>query len=61
MIWAAINANHRAIWYVVPKIEGQKGMDAAQYIDMMKKFRADLEERNIDTSRFIYQQGRLLP
>ena len=57
MVWAAINAQHKAIWYIVPKIEGQKGMDSAQYIEVMQKFRAALEARNIDSSRIIYQQG----
>ena len=60
MIWAGINYHHRAIWYVVPKEDGKKGMDAEQYIELMKKFRADLEEREIDTSKIIYQQGEKL-
>ena len=57
MVWAAINAKHKAIWYIVPKIEGKKGMDSEQYIEVMQKFRAALEARNIDSSRIIYQQG----
>ena len=57
MIWAAVNAHHKAIWFIVPKIEGKKGMDADQYIEIMKKFRAELEARDIDSSKIIYQQG----
>ena len=57
MIWAAINANQKAIWFVVPKVEGKKGMDAEEYIKIMRKFQEKLEERDIDPSGIVYQQG----
>ena len=57
MIWAGVNSKHKAIWYVVPKVDGKKGMDADEYIKLMRRFRAELEERNIDSSRIVYQQG----
>ena len=59
MVWAAVNAHHKAIWYIVPKIEGKKGIDSQQYIEVMEKFRSALAARNIDSSRIIYQQGIL--
>ena len=59
MIWAAINANHRAIWFVVPKVEGKKGMDSEEYIKIMRQFRSELAERNIDSTKITYQQGLL--
>ena len=57
MIWAAINSEHRAIWYVVPKEDGKKGLDAEGYIKLMQKFRADLDRRDIDSTKIFYQQG----
>ena len=57
MIWAAIHPHEKAIWFVVPKVEGKKGMDAEEYIKIMQKFRAKLAERNIDSTKMVYQQG----
>ena len=57
MIWAGINAHHKAIWFVVPKVEGKRGMDADEYIKIMRKFREALAERDIDSTKIIYQQG----
>ena len=58
MIWAAINSEHRAIWFVVPKVDGKKGMDAEEYIKIMRQFRSELAERNIDSTKITYQQGK---
>ena len=57
MIWAAINAHEKAIWFVVPKVDGKKGMDAEEYVKIMQKFRQKLAERNIDSTKITYQQG----
>ena len=57
MIWAAIHPYEKAIWFVVPKVEGKRGMDAEQYIEIMQKFRAELAERDIDSTKIVYQQG----
>ena len=58
MIWAAINSNHKAIWFVVPKVDGKKGLDAEEYIKLMRRFRSALEERGIDSTKITYQQGK---
>ena len=58
MIWAAINAEHKAIWYVVPKEDGKKGLDADGYIKLMQQFRTDLDRRDINSNKIVYQQGK---
>ena len=51
-IWAAVNSENEAVWYLCP--EGT--MDADDYIEILKKFKHDLSERNIEPSEITFQQ-----
>jgi len=52
-IWAAVNSEGRAIWYLC----GEDGkIDATEYIEIIKKFQNELREQNIDPSNIVFQQ-----